>query len=187
MSRSALELRVKDVERRLRSQKRWSAALSATGVIALLASLSPPQLDVLRGRRLEIVAKGGAVTGAFGIGAAASIQGSQARSDALSWSLQHLESGARASSNVLGRSGILTLTGGKVSWLSLAAMATGAAADTGMKDRREILLMTNERESSLAFWIPSGFEADNVLRLSHESGTLAIQGWNKHGTAFEFR
>jgi hypothetical protein len=188
---STLELRVKNVECKLRWQRRWSAALLTMGLIAFCASLIPPRLDVLRGRRLEIVEKGGAVTGAFGIGAAAAIQGSQSKADMLCWSLQHLESGARASSNVLGHdgkgAGFLTLAAGETSWLSLAAMATGAGADLGMKDRREIWLMTNEGESSLYFGIPLGFEGRTVLSLSHQSGNPVIQASGKNGTAFEFR
>ena len=63
-----VERRLQELETRLRRQRRLTAGLATLAVVGLLAALRPPEPEVLRARKLEIVDGAERVVGAFGLG-----------------------------------------------------------------------------------------------------------------------
>jgi hypothetical protein len=186
MSQQDLEHRLSNAEQSLDLQRALSAALAALALPACISAARSSDTDVRHARRFEAVDARGAVVGAFGLSAGAAISGSNATHERAGVLFRDPDSQAQISASVT-TGAFLTLEPGSRGSISMGASAGGAYAGVDLNGR-SIGIIADDWQSSLPFWLPSGWEGELGLMLVHTQGKPAIQGVDvPTGATFETR
>jgi len=193
----ALERRLQQVESRLCRQRRLTAALATLALVGLLAALRPPDPEVLRAHRLEIVDDQGQVVGGFGFGALEAL-GVRQDGSHLGWILR--DPATRASAYTLLTESdaptgdpaslekvpttVMSLTAGEgVALFNASDQAVNA--ELLLHEERGVGLYAQRGSSELSLLAPSASVSErygvDVLRLSQSTGGPTIQGYDEIG------
>jgi len=194
-----VERRLQDVETRLRRQRRLTAGLAALAVVGLLAALRPPEPEVLRARRLEIVDGTERVVGAFGLGVG---YGARTGDDGAfrGWYLVDPDTEV-AAVTMVGEAGASEQEGEAQAGEKIPFAMTSLSAGSGFAqivasrddvtveflydDRGGVSLHAGHDRATVWIDAPStdGSDGEGVdgLRLEHAPGKPSIQGWDDEG------
>ena len=194
-----VERRLQELETRLRRQRRLTAGLATLAVVGLLAALRPPEPEVLRARKLEIVDGEDRVVGGFGIGVGFSAAAGN-DSGFRGWCLADPDAevvavtmigeaeapqqggGAQAEEKL--PFAMMSLQGG-AGVAQLVASGGGVTAEFLCDDLRGVSLHAEHDRSRICIEAPSATapedEGGDVLRLEHTTGKPTIRGWDDAG------
>lgn len=194
-----VERRLQQVETRLRRQRRLTAGLAALAVVGLLAALRPPESEVLRARRLEIVDGEERVVGGFGLGVGYGAR-TGGESASRGWYLLDPSSDAIAAA-MIGETeapepegegqaagklpfAMMSLQGGS-GYAQIVASHDFVTAELLCDSVRGVSLHAQHDRSSICIEAPPSDPADDwgrdALRLEHIQGKPTIRGWDDGG------